>query len=149
MLTNQQLEKAFAGRNFGTNNYAELLLEGLKKVATGYHNGMTMQNIMVEMKLAERREKDFLVLTDLGLVYLSHVMATAPKSKLLKQLSDDRDLLIQTVKFYHCHNLHDHVSDFTEIKHADPAVISGIYGKRAAQTLERIGIKVYENQNTY
>lgn len=45
-MTNEQLAPLFEGTNFGHTNYREIVLEGLMKVATHYHNGYTLENIL-------------------------------------------------------------------------------------------------------
>lgn len=58
--------KAFVGTDFGSTDYPKLVLGGLQKVACGWANGRTMEIILLEMGLIERRRDD-LVLTDAGL----------------------------------------------------------------------------------
>ena len=55
----------FEGYNFGTKDYPKLILEGLEKVAMGYYNGHSLDNILLEMEFMENRGK-FRVLTAKG-----------------------------------------------------------------------------------
>lgn len=55
-MTNEQLASLFAGTNFGHTNYRELVLEGLMKVATHYHNGYTLESIL--------KHNDLIISTD-------------------------------------------------------------------------------------
>jgi len=45
-MTNEELAPLFAGTNFGHTDYQEIVLEGLIKVATKYHNGYTLESIL-------------------------------------------------------------------------------------------------------
>lgn len=58
----------FEGYNFGTKEYSKIILEGLEKVVCGYWNGLSLQNILLEMKFTElRSEGNVTVLTKAGL----------------------------------------------------------------------------------
>jgi hypothetical protein len=56
-LDNAYFEPYFKGTNFGSTDYADLILEGLLKVATYYHNGMTMSTILIEAGWVELKGK--------------------------------------------------------------------------------------------
>lgn len=57
MLDNKHFEPYFKGTNFGTTEYADLITEGLLKVATYYHNGMTMSTILIAAGWVELKGK--------------------------------------------------------------------------------------------
>lgn len=62
-FTNAQFEPAFKGTNFGTQEYAKIIGNGLLKVASHYWNGHTLTNILISLGY---RHKDKNELTDKG-----------------------------------------------------------------------------------
>lgn len=69
-LDNEYFKPYFANSYFGSTNYAELIQEGLMKVVCGYHNGMTMSNILINNGLVKVNAKGLRSLTDKGRIYL-------------------------------------------------------------------------------
>jgi hypothetical protein len=63
LITDQQLEKAFEGTNFGSKEYYKILREGLLKVACQYWNGHTLTQILIMLKLRHKNQNR---LTDAG-----------------------------------------------------------------------------------
>lgn len=71
MLDNKYFEPYFKGTNFGSTDYADLITEGLLKVATYYHNGATMDRILLDNGLMTRTsKKQIRKLTHKGATYL-------------------------------------------------------------------------------
>ena len=63
MEQQQLFTKAFAGTNFGSTDYKQIVREGLLKVACHYWNGHTLTTILINLKY---RHKNKNMLTDLG-----------------------------------------------------------------------------------
>ena len=51
LVTDAEILEAFENTNFGDNNHREILLEGVKKTAVGYHNGWTLTQIIRRLGL--------------------------------------------------------------------------------------------------
>ena len=51
ILTDEEIEKAFEGTNFGTRKFRPLLEQGVLKVNAGFRTGHTLQCIMKELGL--------------------------------------------------------------------------------------------------
>ncbi len=66
LVSDEQLEKAFKGTNYGDKNPRDVIKLGLMKVACEYHNGHTTQQILLHLEL---QTKD-LKLTNKGRQYL-------------------------------------------------------------------------------
>ena len=56
-VTDEEIEAAFAGTNFGTNEHRLMLARSVLKVALGYHCGSTITGIMRRMELITARLK--------------------------------------------------------------------------------------------
>lgn len=56
-VTNEEIEVAFAGTDFGTTEHRLLLLRSVLKVALGYHCGSTITGIMQRMGLTTEKLK--------------------------------------------------------------------------------------------
>lgn len=57
LITDEEIEQAFKGTNFGYTQYRELLSASVLKKAVGYHCGWTITTIMKELKLIGKNEK--------------------------------------------------------------------------------------------
>lgn len=67
-LTDDVIEKAFEGTNFGRTDYREFLGYSVLKIACGWHCGHTITKIMIEMGLITPKNK---TLKKLGRMFLS------------------------------------------------------------------------------
>lgn len=67
-LTDDVIEKAFEGTNFGRTDYREFLGYSVLKIACGWHCGHTITKIIIEMGLITPKNK---TLTKLGRMFLS------------------------------------------------------------------------------
>lgn len=56
VLTDEEIEQAFKGTNFGHTKYRELISASVFKKAVGYHCGWTITTIMKELKLIGKNE---------------------------------------------------------------------------------------------
>jgi hypothetical protein len=66
LIPKEQFDKAFEGTHFGTQKNRELIKKALLKNASGYANGFTIEQILIELGLMKRNRK----LTKLGKEYL-------------------------------------------------------------------------------
>jgi len=56
VISDEEIEQAFKGTNFGHTNYRDLLSASVLKKAAGYHCGWTITTIMKELKLIGKNE---------------------------------------------------------------------------------------------
>jgi len=56
LITDEEIEQAFKGTNFGHTKYRELLSASVFKKAVEYHCGWTITTIMKELKLIGKNE---------------------------------------------------------------------------------------------
>lgn len=89
--------KFFTGTDFGSTDYVTLVLRGLQKVACGWANGSTMETILLEMGLIERRSDD-VVLTDVGLEEMYALKAFDQTILVSKALDEIRALKAENEK---------------------------------------------------
>lgn len=65
--TKEEIEAEFVGTNFGRTDYELLVKQGLLKVACHFHNGFTLQNILIRLGLIKpRTHLDGFILTNKG-----------------------------------------------------------------------------------
>jgi hypothetical protein len=55
IVSDNELEVAFLGTNFGSNNHRKLLEASVLKKAIGYHCGWTITQIMIDLKLINKK----------------------------------------------------------------------------------------------
>jgi hypothetical protein len=55
-VTDEEIENAFAGANFGTRGYRKLLEQGVLKRLTGFYNGCTLTHIMHDLGLTTEKD---------------------------------------------------------------------------------------------
>lgn len=67
-ITNEVIEKAFEGTNFGRTDYRAFLGYSVLKKACGWHCGWTITQIMIELELITPEK---LQVTKLGKMFLS------------------------------------------------------------------------------
>ena len=99
MMTNEQIDIAFTGTNFGTKDYRALLHEAVKKTAVGDHNGSTIARIImgfgfVELKPNARGSLSELKLTPKGLDFILNESTqgkSAPKNAVTEAQASQGD----------------------------------------------------------
>lgn len=64
--TDEQIESAFSGTNFGATDYKSLVRDGLLKVGFGYHNGFTLNKILQFLGLVKLKRDGSPKLTERG-----------------------------------------------------------------------------------
>lgn len=75
----RQFTEAFKGTNFGTTDLDAVILEGLEKVACGYHNGRTLTRILDDLELISYRDGGtVIVLSDSGLQMMYDLKGARP-----------------------------------------------------------------------
>ncbi len=78
-FNNEYFEKYFEGTDFGQKDYANMVHEGLMKVACGYHNGLTMENILIKLGYIKVERNSADKLTVEGKMYLYRVYKAMKK----------------------------------------------------------------------
>ncbi|EPY5074977.1 hypothetical protein ACXDP0_002063 [Klebsiella variicola] len=67
-LTDEVVNEAFKGTNFGRDDFRTILAETVMKRAAGYHSGWTATTICTRLKLLGKQERP----TKLGLTFAFH-----------------------------------------------------------------------------
>ena len=67
-LTDEVVNEAFKGTNFGRDDLRTILAETVMKRAAGYHSGWTATTICTRLKLLDKQERP----TKLGLTFAFH-----------------------------------------------------------------------------
>lgn len=67
-MSRSKFEILFKNTNFGTDDYDSLVLKGLEMVCLGYSNGGTLDKILLNAQLIEKRDFGGRALTDDGLI---------------------------------------------------------------------------------
>ncbi|HEY9210383.1 MAG TPA: hypothetical protein VIO56_03140 [Methylotenera sp.] len=71
LVPDHEIEDAFKNTNFGRTDYKNILLEGVKKTAIGYHNGWTLTQIIRKLGLGvATSDNENNKLTEKGLLFI-------------------------------------------------------------------------------
>lgn len=88
-ITDEMIADAFNNTNFGRTDYRNILLEGVKKTAIGYHNGWTLTQIIRKLGLGKAdTDNENNMLTESGLRFIEHA-AILESSKRISALEGE------------------------------------------------------------